>query len=376
MDVFVCNTDADCEAGQLCLDGKCTIIVETCPKCPPGEECVNLGRGRQSYFQCRPPMCSPVQPCRPPSVCMYNRCVTPKKDCRNHVDCEAPQWCRNERCIEIPCNYQGALPCQEGICRVGRCMPPCGKHCQPYEECNRNTQRCMPKERPTRQPPGDCLEECPEGQACNRQTRRCERPTSAKPPRECPEECPEGEICNKKRGRCEKPEVPCDPPCRKGQFCNLSTGKCQSKPYLTTESPDDTTKGTFDCPEPCPYGQECNQEKGLCQPTEEATTMAWPDTTTLPKGKVCYPPCETKERCVLGICIPYKCECDSNEECNSDKVCVQKEYPPPPPACPRLCNPRTEYCNSMTRTCVKIIGCPMCPEPLVCDPGRKHLLIP
>ena len=113
----------------------------------------------------------------------------------------------------------------------------------------------------------------------------------------------------------------------------------------------------------------------MCQTAEEATTMGGPDTTPLPQGKVCFPPCEAKDRCIRGVCIPYKCDCESFEECNADKVCVEKVWPPKtPPVCPRLCDPETQYCNSLSRTCVKIPGCPKCPAPLVCDPGRKYLL--
>jgi hypothetical protein len=247
------------------------------------------------------------------------------------------------KCVEIPCNYQGSLPCRDGECRVGRCRPPCDRHCKPTEECNRVTHQCEPKGKPTLEPPGVC-----------------------------PEECPEGQTCNKKHGRCEPPEKPCKPPCKKGQYCNLSSGRCQSKPY-TTEGPDFTTRTSYVCPETCPDGQVCNQATAMCEPGEE-TTVAQLDTTPLPPGKVCFPPCDATERCENGICIPFKCQCESFEECNQDKVCVPiRPLPPPPPACTRLCNPKNEYCNSQTRTCVRIPGCPKCADPLVCDPGREEL---
>jgi hypothetical protein len=103
--------------------------------------------------------------------------------------------------------------------------------------------------------------------------------------------------------------------------------------------------------------------------------MAGPDTTPLSQGKVCFPPCEANDRCIRGVCIPFKCDCKSFEKCNADKVCVEKIWPPKtPPVCLRLCDPETQYCNSLSRTCEKIPGCPKCPAPLVCDPGRKYLL--
>ena len=91
-----CTTDADCPAGETCVDGVCTAVepeCETDADCPEGQvcqegECVEAG-----------PECETDADCPEGQVCQEGECVQAGPECMTDADCEEGEVCEEGECV-------------------------------------------------------------------------------------------------------------------------------------------------------------------------------------------------------------------------------------------------------------------------------------
>lgn len=110
-----CEKDADCGAGQRCVNGKCQQCASDV-HCKANERCVEgqclrrcsrddeCGPGRVCVDgACRTVACQRDAQCGPGRVCRSGKCeAIPKGLCREDDDCAEEQVCRNGRCVAAP----------------------------------------------------------------------------------------------------------------------------------------------------------------------------------------------------------------------------------------------------------------------------------
>lgn len=105
-----CNSDQDCQAGQVCDSNKC-VECKTDAQCPKGKKCSDgacivkpqcekddqcpLGQVCQAG-SCKP--CASNAECGPGGTCEAGSCKRPKK-CTQHEDCADDEDCINGLCL-------------------------------------------------------------------------------------------------------------------------------------------------------------------------------------------------------------------------------------------------------------------------------------
>ncbi len=162
----MCETTADCEAGQRCIDGMCEVIPDGAmdsgvpsdsarpdtgpPPCTDDSEC---GGGVCLEGSCCPSsdlVCGSAC-CAAGDTCFANACVVPGAMCRSTDDCGADEYCEVGLADPTPPGTDGGVPTPDGgVClgdapAEGRCLalpPRCadGMAPGPGEACIRDCE--------------------------------------------------------------------------------------------------------------------------------------------------------------------------------------------------------------------------------------------
>ncbi|CAJ0568162.1 unnamed protein product, partial [Mesorhabditis spiculigera] len=188
--------DVNCEEGEICRDGKCTMMVEAfCVQhadCGPSLDC----RNNKCVLRPQPPICT----CNPDQLCKRGECL-PNKRCGNIV-CPDGSYCVEGTCITavgLDCSddvCHGGTVCVEGRCQADQCI----NRCPADHECREGQCRALQGIL--------CTGECPMPYECVDGT--CQR-------NECSlKVCQIGEVCEGV-GSCNRAE---------GRFCTLAIRDC------------------------------------------------------------------------------------------------------------------------------------------------------
>ena len=310
-----CNSDADCEAGETCVDESCSIPPTTCDNddgCESGEICKN----HTCTFGCRFD-----SQCGEDEICVNNSC---------ELKCDS-----NEVCVAILgdsgfCN-------SDGICaQVNKGTTSEGGHkgCECYEFCDQNGY-CKPF---VCDSDLDCEEEacgsCLVGNVCG----------------ECDfdEDCPGSKVCDNKDEDGER---------RREPFNDREQEKYQLleqdlKLALATNAPQNAVQAILDqmrtMREQKPY------VKGLC---------AYACTPGGPLSCIGSQDCDEGFYCEAGQCTRG---CKENSDCNPSQVCKSEQ-------CVDKCNENIVVCAgdndcAFNETC-RDGKCTSCPEYHQCIEG-------
>jgi Cys-rich repeat protein len=99
-----CRTAADCASGNLCIEGQCTQLANTCQydyDCPAGTACVNA--------QCTS-VCTADTDCASGDVCdTTHHFCHPAQDCSTTAQCTTGEHCVDGRCL-ADCHGGAACP--------------------------------------------------------------------------------------------------------------------------------------------------------------------------------------------------------------------------------------------------------------------------
>lgn len=287
-----CQTSADCDDCEICVDNRCVDVCDEDEFCNNGT-CVD---------------CLTAEDCECNQVCVSGRCECPPTlpylndkgccvACKDDTQCSGCDVCVGEECVPKDCGDYYVNP---ETCDCVECLS--SNHCSGVNEC------CI----------GNKCDCCP-GFVRNPATGECEPApdcVTEKDCRECetcvggdcvPFSCPPGFI-NIGFGTCCVEECNCDnPDCSGNLNCvDLDGQTCYCEPCTGTCDEND------DCP-----GESCYCDNGEC------------------KSNPCYKPCYSGADCdpgcgcVDGICTPcdslpcdLPCEEASGCECNEENYCV------------------------------------------------------
>jgi hypothetical protein len=111
-----CSNDAECEAGQLCIEGACRAPADTCQfeyECGPGRACVNGGCVN---------ICGSNADCGSGTVCEGGFCVPNPGECTSSAQCESGERCVDGRCLQ-DCRTTGCENANDYCADDGFCRP-------------------------------------------------------------------------------------------------------------------------------------------------------------------------------------------------------------------------------------------------------------
>lgn len=144
-----CDDDADCAAGEVCVDGECRAEEDSCQfssECGPGRVCVNevCTTGCTDSTQCpaglecvdgfcregmTSPDCTSNEECDAGQICVDGACVA---ECSTDADCAEGYYCDAGRCRvdDRPvCLYDEDSDCSAPAVALNcQCRSPCVEH--------------------------------------------------------------------------------------------------------------------------------------------------------------------------------------------------------------------------------------------------------
>ncbi len=153
-----CETTADCETGELCLDNECVAEPDTGPVSDAGVDApIADAEGCRVDDECGGGVCLDGACCDSASVCgtaccgagqvcFANACVTPGDECRSERDCEDDEYCEpglGEMTGDAGMPMDAGAMCLGEAPRPGRCValpPRCDGDPMPGEVCIRDCE--------------------------------------------------------------------------------------------------------------------------------------------------------------------------------------------------------------------------------------------
>ncbi|MFO0682742.1 MAG: hypothetical protein U0234_11850 [Sandaracinus sp.] len=128
-----CRTSADCQSGNLCIEGQCTPLDSTCQfdhDCPAGSTCVNA--------ECTA-VCSTDADCVAGDVCSASHHCEAQVDCETSATCASGEHCVGGRCL-VDCHGTTSCP-SAGTRSTSYCGNDqfCHPSWQPHITCNLDT---------------------------------------------------------------------------------------------------------------------------------------------------------------------------------------------------------------------------------------------
>lgn len=106
-----CQTNGDCDIGQVCQTGTCTeIVCASNADCPESNLCID------SF--CYQHTCLQGNDCPTGTACVNNRCVAIGNTCQSNSDCHGLS-CTNNRCVQCTntSNCDVGQGCFDNVCR-------------------------------------------------------------------------------------------------------------------------------------------------------------------------------------------------------------------------------------------------------------------
>ncbi len=290
----LCETSADCDGDEKCLDGICrpADYCESDEHCGEGYYCNQINQ------TCVEAECESDSECKPGEYCDEYVC---REYCEG-VQCGVGERCNpdNGDCEPLPCTI-GATCETDADCAPGLYCDPVAfgcTECPPEFFCN--IHECFPVQLECRD-----HSDCDEEERCNPDTNKCE---------------PYPETCEIDRD--------CTP-----RYCNLYTHECQVDPFLGDCESDEECHQAFgeeyychprlyNCVLPLGEGEcydtaDCDDPGLVCDLTANKCA---------PRGTVCGvdSDCEADHVCINGTCI-YQCppdrECADDNDCEYGDIC-------------------------------------------------------
>ncbi len=374
-----CEDGLFCTAGDMCVDGEC--VAGTASPCEPGETCVE---DQDMCIACEMPEdCDDMNECTQ-DFCEEGMCVYMNESagtacgnaesgpCDNRDTCDGSGVCQ-------PNNVPNGTPCDDGmfcngddLCLGGLCGVHEGNPCMSGENCNEDTNMCVPA--------GECdgPEDCPDdtanpctipacldgvcgfsfapmGTACgSSSTTECDAPDTCDGAGMCVNRLdPAGTVCRPAASACDVAEM-CSgtsATCPPNAFQPMGTA-CGSSSTTDCDAPD-TCDGAGTCVNRVdPAGSVCRPAVGECDVAESCngTSAACPANGFVPSGTACGSPsstdCDAPDTCDgAGMCVnrvdpagtvcrPAVGECDMAETCNgSSAACPANAFRPLGTAC-------------------------------------------
>lgn len=235
-----CSSDGQCEIGQICVDAACTAGCRVDADCPAELVCI-------------------------PELGAHGLCA----ECRQDADCDAGQSCTGNQC-RAPCTT--SQDCPDGVCdpASGTCVQCLqDAHCTSPEICKDNL--CQP----------GCRSDA---------------------------DCPAGRICDPSSGACIEAECAETDDCQLGQLC--IDGAC----LAGCESSRD-----------CPQDQDCLPDEGAHGVCAECTTDADCSAGQRCANFHCTENCASDADCPAGYCLPevQVCvTCLDDAHCDPGFICL------------------------------------------------------
>ncbi|MFT5430505.1 MAG: Cys-rich repeat protein [Myxococcota bacterium] len=311
-----CDSDSECDAGMLCIDGECTDPKpEGCwtnDDCSPSEMCV-----------------FPVDDCPPGAACtsiaQAGQCVPkPPGGCASDSECAAGEVCDFSE--YFPCGADApCLPAGPGVCVP---KPPTG--CTDDADCAAGHQCLLPP-----------CEPCPYDAECPPCTGVCEPVTTW----ECSSdsECGTNQYCD--FVECSGCDCLPDADCDCAQVCY---GVCKD----TWTPPPSGCSGDSDCG----MGEQCMVACPDCYCEDDSDCDCGPCFgECVPKsdnGCTADSQCGANQQCQIS-CAPCWCEDGTECECPCFGECVNVDPP-------EQCSSDDECGPNATCECLGDPSCPMC----------------
>ena len=399
-----CRVDAQCDAGELCIDGQCVRDPCSGVTCGEDQECRTECRPTQSACDgvdcpdvlehCLGGGCAPscfLDPCTEGDGCVSgDACDTETGECDGKTNCLLGE------CVpsEVTTCQEGDTFCPSGTQCIVECVPkdPCKPNpCNPGWRCVRVGDddyscvaldcagvSCLPGEICVS---GNCVDPCV-GIPCELGGR---------------EGCGEGEVCCDKKccpadflcrdGECVPPDVICNPACEEDEYCLPDGCYCGPQGDVAPDSLEQCGEDTCclgeQCRDPCAGNPcqdqgdtqgcrvDCSQELGYtCFDLCEGVSCEFPETCDSATGRcscggencapdecciggVCKEPCDSNTCGDSGLCEP---NCDAAPYYECVDLCADKSCPQANPDCDPtsggcscdgvLCDAATQCCTS------------------------------
>ncbi|MEW5849452.1 MAG: hypothetical protein AB2A00_11595 [Myxococcota bacterium] len=317
-----CETDEECDVGQMCIDGACFNL-----ECTSDEDCVLGGR------------------------CVEGTCTSP---CSSNADCGQGEMCRDGRCGRAQCTTDVDCPprhtCEDGRCVVGACVTDA--HCPAGNICEDGT--CIPQ-------PCTTDADCPTGISCEEGV--CGAPRCV-----TDADCPEGDICE--AGSCISFTCTTDADCPLGQTCQA--GSCVAAGCTTdADCPSGECTNGQCTPTGCVRSDECTVGDicvaGSCVSGACTTNADCPPERNCVE-QACVPaPCTSDTDCPAGIrCVSGTCGepgCRRDDQCAAGERCDTTSWTCVPTGCTSDAECALgEVCRNgacVTEGCVTDLDCPL-----------------
>lgn len=250
---FVCESDADCGPGQVCVGAE-DVPFKWCDRpCRSLDDECNTGRPTGEGGACEKVPKPDGTACSDIDKCTYGECQKGACSPGERRDCDDGRACTFDDCLpSLGCvHYPDGCPCEtHADCDDGN-------RCTTEERCDLLTKTCLPGD------PVDCSEHddiCIVGK-CFPSSGGCyEEPKEVGTPCDDQKICTESDACDE-TGECVGEVKMCPSPQCVLRACNPETGDCEGHPW------DDGTPCDDD--DPCTLYESCLS--GVCRARELAT---------------------------------------------------------------------------------------------------------
>jgi hypothetical protein len=277
-----CNSELDCEDGEICDEGQCGALRENGSSCDRDEQCGSNYCSDDAEVCIDKPgigdACSGFSDCYPRGYCSGGVCVErrgPDQACDSYDSCLEPYLCLNSVCTLI------SLSCEPGT--EGN---PCTylRFCDESTYCDFTTFTCAPR--------------LGAGEFCISTFDQCASGFYCGPSGTCDAQAAEGEACTNE-GQCEAPTFCVDGTCQatmSGGACDHSDAECPIGSYCEDET----------CQPYRDVGQACDDPfEMLCRPE------LFCENDVCTEGPGAGEPCASGNECRVG----FWCDVFSSSTC-------------------------------------------------------------